>query len=50
MDELDFNDPYCEIRGVQIDYRPLPECKNLDTYGEICVKCNECKRFDMEEL
>lgn len=22
------------------------ECKNLDTYGIICVKCNRCGRFN----
>ena len=25
----------------------IPKCRNLeDSYGEICVHCNKCKRFD----
>ena len=30
-----------------IDYAPIPECLHPDqTYGEICVQCGECGRFD----
>ncbi|HUW46157.1 MAG TPA: hypothetical protein VMW50_10240 [Dehalococcoidia bacterium] len=32
---------------THIDYAPMPNCKNLaETYGEICVKCNKCHRFN----
>ena len=31
---------------LHIDYPPTKDCKNPDTYGEICVKCNDCGRFD----
>ena len=24
----------------------LPNCKNVDSYGVICVECNLCGRFD----
>ena len=24
----------------------LPDCKNVDSYGVICVECNLCGRFD----
>ena len=30
-----------------VDYAPEENCKNPDTYGEICVKCGECgRKFD----
>jgi len=29
-----------------IDIPPVDDCKNPDSYGMICVKCNECGRFD----
>ena len=30
-----------------IDIVPIKGCKNLvESYGEICVKCNKCGRFD----
>jgi len=29
-----------------IDFTPVENCKNPDTYGYICVKCNDCGRFD----
>jgi len=31
---------------VFIDYAPIKGCKNPDSYGEICVKCNKCHRFN----
>jgi len=31
---------------AHIDYAPAPGCSNSDTYGEICVKCNQCGRFN----
>ena len=32
-----------------IDYGVTEDCKNLEeSYGEICVKCNKCGRFDVE--
>ena len=31
---------------MAIDYSPIKECKRpVETYGEICVQCNECGRF-----
>lgn len=33
--------------SVHIDHSPLKDCKNpQDSYGMICVKCNQCRRFD----
>ena len=31
---------------MHFDYAPTKDCNNPDTYGEICVKCNQCGRFD----
>ena len=33
-----------------IDYTSVPNCKNPDTYGMICVKCNECGRWNNTKL
>lgn len=34
---------------VLIDYGVTDNCQNLEeSYGEICVKCNKCGRFDTE--
>lgn len=30
---------------IHVDYAPVPDCTNPDTYGYICVKCNDCGRF-----
>lgn len=30
---------------IHIDYSPIPKCKNPDSFGMICVKCNKCGRF-----
>jgi len=30
---------------VFMDYAPLKNCKNPDSYGMICVQCNQCGRF-----
>ena len=33
-----------------IDYGVTDDCQNLEeSYGEICVKCNKCGRFDKEK-
>ena len=33
---------------MHIDYAPIKECKHPElTYGEICVKCGECGRYDV---
>ena len=30
-----------------IDYAPVAHCKRpQETYGEICVQCNDCGRFN----
>ncbi len=31
---------------VHLCYPPIKGCKNPDTYGEICVQCNKCHRFN----
>ena len=31
---------------IHADYAPLKECKNKDSRGYVCVKCNECGRFE----
>lgn len=32
---------------IHIDFGVTDNCKNLmESYGEICVKCNKCGRFD----
>ena len=28
---------------------PVDGCNNPDTYGMICVRCNECGRFKRDE-
>ena len=28
-----------------LEIRPIKGCKNLMSYGEICVRCNKCGRF-----
>lgn len=34
---------------IHIDYSPIKGCKHPEwTYGEICVKCGECGRYDAE--
>ena len=31
------------------DYSALEDCQNVEhSYGEICVKCNKCGRFNKE--
>ena len=30
-----------------IDFAPVKDCKSQsETYGEICIRCNKCGRFD----
>ena len=31
-----------------VDIGVIENCKNPDSYGEICVRCNKCGRFDKE--
>ena len=34
---------------IIIDYAPIKHCKHPEwTYGEICVKCGECGRFNTQ--
>ena len=33
------------MEAIHFDYKPMAGCKNPDSYGEICVKCNKCERF-----
>ena len=30
---------------AHIDFEPIEDCRNPDSYGMICVKCNRCERF-----
>jgi len=41
MAELEKN----KIR-IHVCMGALPNCKNIDSYGVICVECNLCGRFD----
>lgn len=34
--------------NIHVDYAPIKECRNPDTYGMMCVKCNDCGRFTKE--
>ena len=34
--------------GIHIDYGVSKNCKNPDSYGMICVKCNKCGRFTIK--
>jgi ssDNA-binding Zn-finger/Zn-ribbon topoisomerase 1 len=37
------------MNKVIIDYAPTKKCKHPEwTYGEICVKCGECGRFNTQ--
>ena len=31
-----------------VDRSPLPECRNKKSYGTICMRCNQCRRFDVK--
>ena len=31
---------------IRVCLGALPNCKNIDSYGVICVECNLCGRFD----
>ena len=31
---------------IRVCLGALPNCKNIDSYGAICVECNLCGRFD----
>ena len=31
------------------DFEPTEKCVNPDSFGEICLHCNKCGRFDKEE-
>ena len=34
---------------VHWDYRPTKDCTQGEfTYGEICIKCNKCGRFNKD--
>jgi hypothetical protein len=35
---------------IHIDFSVTDNCNNLESsYGEICVKCNACGRFNEDE-
>lgn len=31
---------------MHIALAPVKDCRNIDSYGMICVECNQCGRFD----
>ena len=31
---------------LHLSFAPVKNCKNPDSYGKICVKCNKCHRFN----
>jgi len=31
---------------IRVCMGALPNCKNFDSYGVICVECNQCGRFN----
>ena len=36
--------------NIHVSYGVTDDCKNLEeSYGEICVRCNKCGRFDEEK-
>lgn len=35
---------------VHIDFGVSKDCVNPDSYGEICVKCNSCGRFNKDTM
>lgn len=36
---------------IHVDCGALDNCKNLEgSYGEICVHCNQCGRFNKNEI
>jgi len=37
-----------KTKFVHICLAVIDGCKNPDSFGEICVWCNECGRFDVE--
>ena len=37
-----------KTRNMFIDFSPVPECRNKDSYGTICTRCNRCGRFNVK--
>lgn len=33
---------------MSLCFAPVAECKNIESYGQICVECGKCGRFDTE--
>lgn len=42
--ELNLNQHYPIPKATFIDYEPAENCCNDETYGAICVKCEQCGR------
>lgn len=42
--KLKLNQHYPIPKGNFIDYEPAENCCNADSYGELCVKCEQCGR------
>lgn len=37
------------MKKVHISYGVAEDCKNPEeSYGEICIRCNKCRRWDKE--
>ena len=34
---------------IHVSLGVTPNCKNPDSYGTICVRCNQCGRFNATE-
>ena len=46
LEQLDAPD---DAINVHLCISVIDDCKNLqESYGEICVRCNKCGRFDKE--
>lgn len=37
-----------QSRNMFINNHPLPECRNKKSDGIICVRCNQCGRFNVK--
>lgn len=42
--ELNLKQHYPIPKGSFADYKPSENCCNDNSYGEICVKCEQCGR------
>lgn len=38
------------VIAVHREYEPIEQCCNEDSYGMVCVRCNQCKRWDNDKV